>query len=112
MAPDLLLVGVLNEEIVASVMAGYEGHRGWINYLAVAPEHRFQGFGRLLVREAERLLKARGCPKVNLQVRAENTDAIAFYRCLGYSIDPVVSLGKRLEYDDVGPSSSRKGKVA
>ena len=105
-APELFLVGVWNEEIVATVMAGYEGHRGWINYLGVSPEQRFQGWGRLLVMEVERLLKQRGCPKVNLQVRAGNTGAIAFYSRLGYSIDTVVSMGKRLEFDDHGFNSA------
>jgi ribosomal protein S18 acetylase RimI-like enzyme len=105
-APELFLVGVLNEEIIATVMAGYEGHRGWINYLAVTPEQRFQGCGRLLVIEVERLLKQRGCPKVNLQVRAGNSGAIAFYSRLGYSVDTVVSMGKRLEFDDLGLNSS------
>jgi ribosomal protein S18 acetylase RimI-like enzyme len=97
--PDLFLVGVLDGELVGTVMAGYEGHRGWINYLAVAPELRGRGFGRLLVAEVEQRLRERGCPKINLQVRAENRDAIAFYERLGFIEDHVVSLGKRLEQD-------------
>lgn len=67
--PDLFLVGLLEGKIVASVMAGYEGHRGWLNYVAVAPEHQRSGVGRALMEEAERLLRAEGCPKINLQVR-------------------------------------------
>ena len=98
--PDLFLVGEIEGQIVGTVMAGYEGHRGWINYLAVAPEHRRHGLGRALMHEAERLLKLAGCPKINLQVRTANTSVIEFYRRIGYVIDDVVSLGKRLEHDD------------
>ncbi|MFO1350891.1 MAG: GNAT family acetyltransferase [Gammaproteobacteria bacterium] len=97
--PELLLVGLIDATIVASVMAGYEGHRGWINYLAVAPTFQCQGLGRRMMAEAERLLGARGCPKINLQVRADNRDVIEFYRRLGYAADEVVSLGKRLLRD-------------
>ena len=95
--PDLFLVGTLDGVVVASVMAGYEGHRGWINYLAVAPEHQGKGLGRAMMAEAERLLRAAGCPKINLQVRSTNAKVIEFYRRLGYTVDDVVSLGKRLE---------------
>ena len=97
--PDLFLVGVLGGQIVATVMAGYEGHRGWLNYVAVAPEHRRLGLGRAIVKEAERLLRAAGCPKINLQVRMANDGATEFYRRLGYAVDEVVSMGKRLEHD-------------
>ena len=98
--PDLFLVGELNGRVVACVMAGYEGHRGWLNYLAVAPQHQRQGLARAIVTEAERLLKAAGCPKINLQVRTSNAGVIEFYRRLGYTVDEVVSLGKRLERDE------------
>src|SRR5580765_6836608 len=81
--PDLFLVGVLDGQVVASVMAGYEGHRGWLNYLAVAPGFQRQGFARALVAEAERLLRAAGCPKINLQVRASNQGVLEFYRRIG-----------------------------
>ena len=97
--PDLFLVGLVEERIVACVMAGYEGHRGWLNYLAVAPEFRRQGLARAIVAEAERLLRAEGCPKINLQVRTTNAAVVEFYQRLGYTVDPVVSLGKRLETD-------------
>jgi ribosomal protein S18 acetylase RimI-like enzyme len=100
--PDLFLVGVLEGEVVATVMAGYEGHRGWINYLGVAPEHQRKGFGKILMGEAERRLREAGCPKINLQVRSTNTGVIEFYRRLGYVIDEVVSMGKRLESDEPG----------
>jgi ribosomal protein S18 acetylase RimI-like enzyme len=82
--------------VIASLMAGYEGHRGWLNYLAVDSAHRGHGFGRLLVAEAESRLEALGCPKVNLQVRADNSAAMRFYETLGYAADGSVSMGKRI----------------
>jgi len=97
--PELFLVGVLKDNIVASVMAGYEGHRGWVNYLAVAPAFRGRGFGRAMMQHVELALTERGCPKLNLQVRKSNGEAIAFYRHLGYVKDESVSLGKRLIAD-------------
>lgn len=85
--------------VVATVMAGYDGHRGWINYLTVDPDHRGEGHGRTMMEAAETRLLALGCPKVNLQVRTDNPDAVAFYELLGYSVDPVVSMGRRLISD-------------
>ena len=96
MADDLFLVGVLDAAVVGTVMAGYEGHRGWVNYLAVDSVSRRAGLGRRLMDEAERRLRACGCPKINLQIRTSNLDAVAFYARLGYSTDDVVSMGKRL----------------
>jgi ribosomal protein S18 acetylase RimI-like enzyme len=96
---ELFLVGVVDEAVIASVMAGYEGHRGWMNYLAVTPRFRGRGCGRALVDHVERLLLERGCPKINLQVRASNPAAVAFYRRLGYAQDESISLGKRLIVD-------------
>ena len=98
--PDLFLVGEVGGAIVGSVMAGYDGHRGWINYLGVDPAFRRRGLGRALMREAERRLREAGCPKINLQVRTGNTEAIEFYNRIGFAQDNVVSLGKRLEQDD------------
>ncbi len=100
-ADDLFLVGVDDGKVVATVMAGYEGHRGWINYLAVDPRLRRGGSGRALMDETERRLHARGCPKINLQIRRSNLDAVAFYERLGYVTDDVVSMGKRIEPDVV-----------
>jgi ribosomal protein S18 acetylase RimI-like enzyme len=97
---ELFLVGVIDGNVVATVMAGYEGHRGWMNYLAVSPEHRRKGLARMIVAAAEDGLRRLGCPKINLQVRNDNSDAIGFYRRMGYIEDAVVSLGKRLERDD------------
>jgi ribosomal protein S18 acetylase RimI-like enzyme len=98
--PELFLVGTVDATIVATVMAGYEGHRGWINYLAVAPALRGRGYARSLMHSAEELLLARGCPKINLQVRASNAEAVVFYQHLGYEQDHSVTLGKRLIRDD------------
>ena len=97
---DLFLVGVEDDGIVATVMAGYEGHRGWINYLAVADRCRRRGYARELMDEAERRLGARGCPKINLQIRTTNRAAISFYERLGYQFDEVISMGKRLAHDE------------
>jgi ribosomal protein S18 acetylase RimI-like enzyme len=97
--PELFLVGVLAGEIVASVMAGYDGHRGWLNYLAVAQHLRCQGLGRKMVAEAEARLRAMGCPKINIQIRTGNTQVIEFYQRLGFKPDDVVSMGMRLESD-------------
>lgn len=99
-ADDLFLVGSIEGVVVATVMAGYEGHRGWVNYLAVDPARRGSGLGRALMAEAEDRLRARGCPKINLQVRTSNPSAIAFYERLGFAVDDAVSLGKRLEPDE------------
>lgn len=97
---DLFLVGIEGDDIVASVMGGYEGHRGWVNYLAVRPACRGRGFGAILMRRVEDLLLQSGCPKINLQIRSSNADVIAFYHAIGYREDPVVSMGKRLESDE------------
>ena len=96
---ELFLVGTENGRIVAAVMAGYDGHRGSVNYLAVDPQLRRRGHGRALMRRVEELLLAHGCPKVNLMVRSANAEVIAFYRQLGYAPDEVVALGKRLISD-------------
>ena len=98
--PEMFLVGCLRGHIIASVMAGYDGHRGWINYLAVHPEHQRSSVGRHMMEEAESRLRAAGCPKINLQVRSNNAAAIEFYKQIGFKTDDVVSLGKRLEPDD------------
>ncbi|MBE2282617.1 MAG: GNAT family acetyltransferase [Prosthecobacter sp.] len=97
--PEWFLIGELDGKIIAACMAGYEGHRGWINYLAVHPDHQRRGFARELMQHAEALLRAAGCPKINLQVRCSNTAVIAFYESIGFSVDPVVSMGRRLEHD-------------
>lgn len=97
---NLFLVAIVDGAIAATLMAGYEGHRGWINYLAVDPTLRRRGIGRALMAEAELRLRQLGCPKINLQIRRDNREAIAFYERIGFREDPVVSFGKRLEHDE------------
>ncbi|MEE8541112.1 MAG: GNAT family acetyltransferase [Desulfobacterales bacterium] len=97
--PEWFLVGELNGRIIATCMAGYEGHRGWINYLAVSPDYQRQGYAKQIMNTAELLLRAAGCPKINLQVRSSNATVIEFYKAIGFSIDDVRSMGKRLEPD-------------
>ncbi|MBU2322281.1 MAG: GNAT family acetyltransferase [Gammaproteobacteria bacterium] len=97
--PELFLVGERAGELVASVMAGFDGHRGWVNYLAVSPALQRQGLGRQLMAAVEQRLEAMGCPKLNLQVRAGNQAVIAFYERLGYAVEPLTNLGKRLIAD-------------
>jgi ribosomal protein S18 acetylase RimI-like enzyme len=99
---EMFLVGVVDERIVASVMASYDGHRCWVNYLAVNPDQQRRGFGRAIMAEVERIVRDRGCPKINLQVRTSNTGVIAFYKSIGFAVDDVTSMGKRLEFDQPG----------
>lgn len=100
--PDGFLIGVADDLLVASVMAGYDGHRGWVNYLAVDPDRRGTGWGRTIMGAAEALLAGRGCPKVNLQIRTSNMAAVRFYESIGYTFDDVVSMGRRLVDDAEG----------
>jgi ribosomal protein S18 acetylase RimI-like enzyme len=94
------LVALTDGQIIATVMAGYDGHRGWINYLAVDPQSRYKGIGRRMMEAAETYLRAVGCPKINLQVRSSNAGVIEFYNRIGFKMDDAVSLGKRLEPDE------------
>ena len=94
--PELFFVGLLDGVVIGSVVAGYEGHRGWINYLAVSPDFQRRGYGRKLVEKATEELKKLGCPKINLQVRKTNDKVIEFYKHLGFKEDDVTSLGLRL----------------
>lgn len=95
--PELLLICEHDAGIVGAVMAGFDGVRGWIAHLAVAPELRRRGMATQLMREAERQLRALGAPKINLQVRATNRGVVAFYEKLGYEIEERVSMGRVLE---------------
>lgn len=95
--PELFLVGCLGDgRVVATAMVGFDGHRGWVYYLAVAPGQRRLALGRAMMDRAEALLTERGCPKVALMVRSDNAEVIAFYERLGYAQDKVAVLGKRL----------------
>jgi ribosomal protein S18 acetylase RimI-like enzyme len=95
--PELFFVGLLEGKVIGSIMAGYEGHRGWMNYMAVNPKYQRQGYGRKLVQKAIAELKKIGCVKINLQVRRSNTSVIDFYKHLGFQEDDVISLGMRLK---------------
>lgn len=107
--PDLFFVAVLDDRLVGTVMAGYDGHRGWMYSLAVDTAQRRLGIGTRLVAHAEAALTTRGCPKVNLQVLSAKEDIRAFYEALGYRADAVISLGKRLgELADATPAEPKK----
>lgn len=93
---ELFLVGEREGQLMASLMGGYDGHRGWANYLAIAPQFQGGGDAREMMEALEARLLERGCPKINLQVRETNVDVLKFYEALGYKRDAAVSLGKRL----------------
>jgi len=93
----LMFVALSGEEVVGTITAGYDGHRGWLYSLAVSPEHRRRGIGSALVIHAEESLLARGCLKINLQILESNSQVVAFYETLGYRVEPRVSMGKRFE---------------
>ena len=97
--PELFLVGILGNSLIATVMGGYEGHRGWINYLAVHPDFHGKGYGQGIMNSVETVLREMGCPKINLQIRTGNDKIASFYQKLGFTNDHVVSMGKRLEAD-------------
>ena len=94
--PELFLVGVSSNTIVGTVMGGYDGHRGWLYYLAIDPDYQHHGLGSFLITEIEKRLAALGCPKINLMVRTRNEKVIAFYKSRGYEVDDIVGLGKRI----------------
>jgi len=97
--PELFLVGILDNSLIATVMGGYEGHRGWINYLAVHQDFQGKGYGQEIMNSVETALREMGCPKINLQIRREDDKVASFYQKLGFTNDDVVSMGKRLEAD-------------
>jgi ribosomal protein S18 acetylase RimI-like enzyme len=94
------LIGQIDGVLMASIMIGYDGHRGSINFLAVDPDYAGAGYGKILMAEAERFLLSVGCPKINLCVRTDNAKVVKFYQRLGFRIEPVHLLGKRLIKDD------------
>ncbi len=89
-----ILVGIVESELLASVMAGSDGHRGWVYYVAVDPDHRRKNWGRDLMRAAEQWLKDRGCRKMQLMIRDGNEEADRFYQALGYEPQAVKTVGK------------------
>jgi ribosomal protein S18 acetylase RimI-like enzyme len=90
-----LFVGCLGDDVVATVMAGHDGHRGWLHHVASAPDHRGRGYVRRLLAHVENYLATRGVPKINLQVRTDNTAVVGFYEKLGYRPEPRIQMGKR-----------------
>jgi ribosomal protein S18 acetylase RimI-like enzyme len=94
--PNLLLVVLESGRVVGSIMAGYDGHRGWISRIAVLQSHHHKGIGKALIQEAERRLAALGCVKINLQVIASNAAVLRFYRKCGYEVEERVSMSKLL----------------
>jgi ribosomal protein S18 acetylase RimI-like enzyme len=94
--PDLFFVGFYQKNLIATIMIGYEGHRGWINYLVVHPDYQRRGFGKQLMDYATITLSKLGCQKINIQVRKSNKSVIQFYKKLGYIDDKVLSYGKRI----------------
>ena len=105
-SPSLFLVGEVEGRVVCSCMAGYDGHRGWIYYLAVKRDYRREGIASRILREAENRLLEIGCPKIDLMVRRSNKDAVSFYNKMGYGDDPVIVLSKRLYEDEPYEMSS------
>ena len=97
--PELFLVGLCDAQLVATAIGGYDGYRGGVYHVATDPAYRRLGFGKQIMTEIERRLRAMGCPKLNLQVRASNTEVVDFYRSLGYSQEERVSMGKLLTGD-------------
>lgn len=96
---DLFLVGYLEDKLIASVMAGYDGHRGWINYFAVHPDFQARGYGKQLMDNVENRLRELGCPKINLQIREGNDKVLSYYQKLGFVEEKRINMGKRLEDD-------------
>jgi ribosomal protein S18 acetylase RimI-like enzyme len=94
---ELFFVAVEGGQVVGTAMAGYDGHRGWVYAVAVKPSRRRRGVGAALMARVEEGLRAMGCPKLNLQVRASNREAVAFYEKLGYVVEDRVSMGKHLD---------------
>ena len=96
MNDGLFFVATNQTEIIGTVMAGYDGHRGWLYAVAVHPSHRGSGLGKNLVDFAEQALTAVGCVKINLQLFDSNETTASFYQSLGYEVEPLISMGKVL----------------
>ena len=97
--PELFLVGYIEDKLIASVMAGYDGHRGWINYFAVHPDFQNRGFGKQVMGYVENILRELGCPKINLQIREGNKKVLSYYQKLGFVQEKRISMSKRLDAD-------------
>ncbi|MDE1169356.1 MAG: GNAT family acetyltransferase [Pseudomonas sp.] len=99
----LFFVALAGDAVIGTVMAGYDGHRGWLYSVAVHSAHQRQGIGARLIGHAEAALTARGCMKINLQITNDNERVIGFYEALGYSVEPRISMGKKVESNIVNP---------
>lgn len=99
---DLFFVALVDGTVAGTILAGYDGHRGWLYSVAVHPSHRQKGLGSALVRHAERALTQRGCMKINLQIMSGNEGVGGFYESLGYAVEPRVSMGKRIPENITG----------
>ena len=95
-----IIIGEIENKIMASAIVGYDGHRGWVYYLAVHPKYQRRGFGEQLMQFAERHLLRLECPKINIMVRKTNSEVIDFYKSIGYKEENITTLGKRLIPDD------------
>ena len=96
---ELFLVGYLEDKLIASVMAGYDGHRGCINFFAVHPNFQARRYGKQLMDNVENGLRELGCPKINLQIREGNDKVFSYYQKLGFVKETRINMGKRLEDD-------------
>jgi len=94
--PELFLIAVVEEVIVGTAMAGFDGHRGWVYYLGVDPDFQRRGIGTALMKRVESRLLGLGCPKLNLQIRSNNDEVQAFYESLGYFLEDRLSMGKKI----------------
>jgi ribosomal protein S18 acetylase RimI-like enzyme len=94
--PELFFVCVDGSQVVGTVIAVFDGVRGWVHKVASHPQRTRSGIARRLMQAAEQGLAELGCTKLNLQVRVDNNSALAFYQAAGYTIEDRVSLGKRL----------------
>jgi len=95
--PELFLVGIFENQLIATVMGGFDGFRGWVYHLAVTPNMRKRGFGKKMMQTLEKKLMELGCHKINLQVRELNRGVVEFYESLGYEVEDRISMGKRLK---------------
>ncbi|OYU36912.1 GNAT family acetyltransferase [Novosphingobium sp. PASSN1] len=96
MNDDLLFVAVEDGKVIGSIMAGYDGHRGWLYSVAVRQSAKRRGIGTALVETAEGALRRLGCIKINLQVRSTNAAVIEFYKGLGFTVEEHISMGRLL----------------
>ena len=93
--PEMFLVAIYDDQLVGTAMAGFDGHRGWVYYLGVDPDYQRRGIGTALMKRVEAKLVGLGCPKLNLQIRADSAEVQSFYESLGYDPEDRLSMGKK-----------------